>query len=216
MLYAGYMTKEELKEIEREIQEYKENDIYPIMPLLRKGVLHRTGLAGFKGIQESGYIFPNDKGQFPFSYSQSEVYFGQSKGYICLFDFESSKEEDYRINLDTWEQFFFDHQPVTIVLKLSREKLARKLIPNSAAHASIYDPNYKGYIPFVECWFPEPIPSSFIDSYILIRPNSKKDKHKAQEFPKAKIASLNKKLQPIEDAHKELEKLLGFEFIIVN
>lgn len=208
------MTKEESEQIERDIQDFRESSVYPIMPLLREGILHRTGLAGYKGIQESGFIFPNNNEQFPFSYPQSKTYFGPSKGFMCLFDFESSKEEDYRINLRTWQQFFFDHKPVTIVLKLNRQKLIDKLIPNSAAHARLSDHTYKGYIPFIECCYPEPIPVSFIDSYILIWTNKNKDK--VEEFSKEKIATFNKKLKPFDDAHKELEKLLGFEFIVVN
>jgi hypothetical protein len=55
---------------------------------------------------------------------------------------------------------------------------------------------------------------SFNDSYILIWAN--KNKYKVEEFQKEKIAALNKRLNPIDVAHKKLEELLGFEFIIVD
>jgi hypothetical protein len=139
--------------------------VYSLMPLLKKNIFHRTNINGFKGIRQSGYILPNS-GQFPSSYPQSKSYFGPSMGYICLFDFESSREEDYRINHHIWGMFFADQKPVTIVLKLNRHDLQDKLFPNSVA-PKLGEENYKGFISFVEAWYPEAIPVSAIEGYIV-------------------------------------------------
>jgi hypothetical protein len=154
-----------------EIQAFCESRVYPLMRLLREGILHRTNIDGYKGIRQSGKILPN-KGTFPFSYPQSKTNFGHSMGYICLFDFESAREEDYRANHHIWADFFSDGKPVTIVLKLNRQRLADKLIPNSA-RPKLGEPGYKPAIAFVEVWYPEAIPTSAIDSYIITWWNSK-------------------------------------------
>lgn len=161
------MSYEAGSQEEQDIIAFQENSIYSVMHLLTTGILYRTSIEGLRSIQKSSIIIPNT-GQFSCIYPQTKHYYRYSKGYVCLFDFESSKEEDYRINLDTWQGSFFDCEPVTIVLKLNREKLGDKLIRNSAAPNDSSKPDYKGFIPFVECWYPEPIPISALDNYITI------------------------------------------------
>jgi hypothetical protein len=143
------------------------------MSRLRDGVFHRTHVEGYRGIRKCGQILPND-GTLPLSYPQSNVYYGYSKGYICLFDFESAREEDYRANHHMWAQFFYDGKPVTIVLKLNRQKLAAKLIPNSSRPRP-GETGYKPAIAYVEAWYPNPIPLSSVDGAIVTRWDSKRE-----------------------------------------
>jgi hypothetical protein len=42
-----------------EIESFRNSEIYPLMPLLRKGILHTTGIAGYQGIRQGGQILPN-------------------------------------------------------------------------------------------------------------------------------------------------------------
>ena len=160
------------------------------MPLLRKGVFHRTGIEGYKGIRQTGNILPN-KGNFPFSYPQSEKYYGYSMGYICLFDFEAAREEDYRGNYHLWADFFYDHKPKTVILKLNRQKLADKLIPNSARPKN-GEVGYKPAIAYVEVWYPVAIPVSAIDSYIVTWLDSKTHKLVFQEYSKEQTKEFEK------------------------
>jgi hypothetical protein len=150
------------------------------MSRLRVGVFHRTDVEGYRGIRKCGQIIPNDGTLSP-SYPQSKGYYGYSKGYICLFDFESAREEDYRANHHMWAQFFYDGKPVTIVLKLNREKLAAKLIPNSS-RPKPGDACYKPAIAYVEAWYPDPIPLSSVDGAIVTRWDSKRDLLLINEF----------------------------------
>jgi hypothetical protein len=199
----GYHAAMDEREIEEhDIQSFRESSVYPLMPLLRKGILHRTSIEGYKGICQSGYIMPN-KGQFPFSYPQSKIYYGHSMGYICLFDFESSREEDYRINHHTWAKFIRDHEPVTIIFRLNREKLGDKLLPNSHP-PKLGEEGHKAFIPFVEVWYPEAIPLSSVDSYIITWWNSESHEIVFQEFSNERFQEFDETIRAIEEMWLEL------------
>ena len=116
---------------ENDLDLFRRSNVFPLFPLLRTGIFHRTSIDGYKGIRDSGFISAN-QGQFPYRYPQSEDYYGRSMGYVCLFDFESATEEQCIRIHHNWTQFFADHEPATIVLKLNRSALGTDLIPNSA------------------------------------------------------------------------------------
>ena len=168
----------------RDIESFRDSGIAPVMPILQKGLFHRTSINGYRGIMESGFIVPNT-GQFEYTYPQSKFYFSHRKGYVCLFDFESSREKDYRTNHLTWAQFFTDQKPVTVILKLNRKELAEKLIPNSAGPKGLEPGNQ--FIPYVEAWYPEPIPVSSIESLIISFWNSDSYRTEFLEFTKAEM-----------------------------
>jgi hypothetical protein len=199
------MSRREIEEIEAyAMHSFRDSEVYPLMPLLRKGVLHTTNIDGYRGIRRSGKILPNT-GDLPYSYSQSEHYYGSSKGWVCLFDFESAREEDYRRNHILWSDFFLSRNPrrgpATIVLNVNRQKLADKLIPNSA-RPRLGEPEYKPAFAYVEAWYPDAIPSSAIDSYIITWQNPAKHKLEFQEFSKADVEKLEEKISWIQ--HEEL------------
>lgn len=210
---SGYLTDMSKRDSEDyEMQSFRESEVYPLMPLLREGVLHTTNIQGYQGIRQSGKILPNN-GKFPLSYPQSEYYYGCSMGWICLFDFESAREEDYIKNHPIWADFFANHKPkrgpATIVLKLNRQKLADKLIPNSV-RPKPGEPGYKPAIAYVEAWYPEAIPTSAIDSYIITSRNSENRELEFQEFPKEDLGKLEEKIFLIqnEELNSLIEKLL--------
>ncbi len=150
---------------EHDIESWEVSIISKIYPLLKGGIFHRTNIEGYRGIKNSGKILPN-VGQFPYTYPQSEFYFASSRGYVPLFDFTSVRDRDCISIHDTWGGFFFDQEPITIVLRLSKEYLVDKLIPNDSA-PKLGNPEYKGYIPYVEAWYPEPIPFEAIGGLII-------------------------------------------------
>ena len=183
-----------------EINSYRNSSIYPFMTVLCKGIFHRTSVEGYRGMLRDGLILSNT-GSFPFSYPQSKTYYGYSKGYISLFDFESSREEDYLTNYHTWEQFFFDHKPVTIVLRLNRGWLAPKLIPNSE-RPQIDEQGYKASIPYVEVWYPEPIPLSVIDDYFITWDARDSDAIRWLHFPKNDLSAFEEVLTWVESTNR--------------
>jgi hypothetical protein len=149
---------------EDEIERFVDSPIISLFPLLRCGIYHRTKIKSYYAIQASGSIMPN-RGQFEFTYQQSEHSFGFQNGYISLFDFESTTEEYCISTQDTWVSFFFDCSPITIVLRLDRDMLDERLIPNSAAPKGAF------FIPYVDVWYPEPIPVAAIKNYIIVFPS---------------------------------------------
>lgn len=192
------MILDEQKQIEEyNLESFRRSSVYPLFPLLRTGIFHRTGLEGYRGIRRLGHILPNE-GQFPHSYPQSKFYYGPSKGYVCLFDFESAAEEDCIAVHRTWAQFFSDHRPATVALRLNRQALGADLIPNSSA-PKLGTEGYRSYIPRVEAWYPKPVPLSAVDGYILIDGGSRTRRLLFQEFPKEQTEDFEEMLGFIEE-----------------
>ena len=189
---------------EHEIQSFRESGVFKLFPKLRKGLLHRTSIEGYRGIRQAGYIFPN-QGQFPYSYPQSKFYYSHSKGYVCLFDFESAEEEDCIAIHLTWGHFFSDHKPATVVLRLNRQVLGNDLIPNSAA-PKLGSQDFKSYIPYVEAWHPKPVPVSAIDGYIITMWNSRTFETMFYEFSKEEVEKFEETLNVIEETWRSLSK----------
>lgn len=150
--------------IKYEQESWKNSTVSKIYPFLKGGLFHRTSIEGYRGIKKSGKILSNN-GQFPYTYPQSRFYFASSKSYISLFDFSSVRYQDLISIHHTWGGFFFDQNPVTIVLRLDKEQLSDKLIPNSAAKTD--NPERRGYIPYIETWYPEAIPFNAIIGLII-------------------------------------------------
>ena len=66
------------------------------------------------------------------------------------------------MKFEDWGPFFIDQEPITIILKIAYDKLSDKFIPNNRIY---YDQgSWKDCIPFVEAWYPDKIPLSFIES----------------------------------------------------
>lgn len=146
-------------------------------------------------------------GEFPYSYPQSKFYFGPSKGYVCLFDFESATEEECIAIHHTWGHFFSDHKPATIVIMLNREKLGDELIPSSAA-PQLGNGEYRGRIPFVEVWYPKPVPISAIDGYIVVVPKAVAGRQMFEQFLAERAREVEDSLNGVEEAWIEAQQVL--------
>jgi len=150
---------------EDEIESWEASEISKIYPKLLGGLFHRTNIEGYRGIRKHGRILPN-QGQFPFTYPQSKISLAFSKGYTSLFDFGSVRDRDCISNHHNWGGFFFDQKPITIILCLNRGALSKKLIASSSV-PKLGEPGYIFRIPYVEAWYPEPIPFGAIDGVIF-------------------------------------------------
>jgi hypothetical protein len=117
---------------------------------------HRTSIAGCRGILADGFIYPND-GRYPFTYSQSQKSYGFRQGYVCLFDFKIPTLYECFLSHETWAGILLDQEPVTVVVELRFQGLEQKLISEK-------EPDGNFFIPYVEAWYPEPIPISFMRS----------------------------------------------------
>lgn len=187
---------------EHDWESFRQSGVYELFPVLRSGILHRTSIRGYRGIKESGFILPN-QGQFPYSYPQSKVYYGPTKGYVCLFDFESASEEECILIHHTWGGFFSKYKPVTVVLRLNRERLGDDLVLNSAA-PKLGQEDHKGFIPFIEVWYPKPVPVPAIDGYIITYWDAKEFKTRFQEYSKEQVQEFENTLIMFEELWLEL------------
>lgn len=148
------------------LEAYNLSPIRSLYPILKDGVYHRCSLRNCLSILSHKEIRPNT-GQYEFTYPQSEYNFGYKNGWVCLFDFKKDPFHIY-IAHDTWSIFFQQYEPITITLELNRSQLA-EIIPNE-----YYDTEgHKGMtrIPYVEAWYPIPIPISKIENIIVVFTN---------------------------------------------
>lgn len=180
---------------EEEIRDFTESYIAPLFPLLRQGIYHRTSIKNYRQICEVGYILPND-GTFPFTYPQSKNSYAFTKGYIALFDFETASVKQCVSQCDKWSSFFTDQKPVTVVLRLDRKQLEDKLKPN-CVRPKPGDEDYKIAIPFVEVWYPEPIPVSAIQSRIITSRPSISYKIAFEEYDDSRVAEFENAINTI-------------------
>jgi hypothetical protein len=135
--------------------------------LIRNSICHRTGIEGLKGIFKTGAIIPND-GSLADTYPQSKISYARYHNLISLFDFKNCNEDECLNQIHDWYRFFFDHEPVTVVILLSRQCLETKLIPNEKAvkdTKGTFDPIF---IPNLEVFCPEPIPCDVFKGYLVI------------------------------------------------
>ena len=142
---------------------HEEFEMPPILPALRKGLIHCTSLSALASIFRIGKILPND-GSFPFTYPQSQNSYASHNRAVSLFDFETPSVAELLDEKWKWGSFFFVHKP-TIALRLDRDCLKTDLIPNNAAKQEVGFK--KMWIPRVEVWYPEPIPVEVICGYVL-------------------------------------------------
>ena len=153
-----------------------------ILPFLRREIFHTTSRDSLRAILDLGEIRPSGEFEHATSY-RPDVHYGGRCGYVCLFDFETPTEEEclnrYR---SKWGNVLRYHSPVTVAIKLRRSAIPN-LIPNKPPelvrdeHGQLFQPSY---IPKVEVWSADPIPTSAILAYIVIDAT---DIEKFREFP---------------------------------
>lgn len=183
---------EQLKQLDEwELLRWYDSLLPDLYPILRGGVFHRTGIKNYHQIKRDGFIFPNT-GKYQFTYESSKRSFAFHQGYISLFDFIQPTVQQCIITCHNWEGFFCDQKPVTVVFKLNSEKLADKMKPNS-----IGPPHKQSelYLPFVEAWYPDPIPFSFTDKFICSFHSTELKKKCFKEFGISRIAEFEAFLQ---------------------
>lgn len=136
--------------------------------LLRQGLYHVTSVEGYRGIRCDGFIRPWDgslRAAFPTGNSHARRH-----KWISLFVFETPTEERCFQVRHQWSGFLVKEKPVAVLIHRSRENLVPELIPNDAVETEV---NYweRLRIPYVEVWYPKPIPLSAVQSYIVVFPS---------------------------------------------
>lgn len=139
-----------------------------LLPVLREGLYHLTSAEGYAGILCSGFIEPND-GRFPNTFERSVHSYSRSRGYTSLFDFETPTLEQCVSEEPKWAEFFTQRKPSIVLIKLDRQKLVPRLIPNERAKQEV-GYGHPIWMPYVEVWYPDPIPFSWAKKLVLITP----------------------------------------------
>lgn len=125
-------------------------------------LFHVSSEKGWKGILQHGHIAPSNDGHASrFDDQTVRRSFSHENSYVALFDFARPSEEAIR----TWDR---SHEVITkggpaVLLELDRNALAAKLVPNTAGCVAGTERLISGNcIPFVEVWYPEPIPIAHV------------------------------------------------------
>ncbi len=127
-----------------------ESDIlkYKLFHSVRDGYVHVTSKNNFLKIIESKHIINNKNENF--TYPQSENSLCYLLGGVSLFDFEIPDEYLFRnVIVDHFSEFFTVHEPITIVIKLLKDDLVRKILFAEELKAK-NEKLYKILIPNVE------------------------------------------------------------------
>jgi len=137
-------------------------------PSLRHEICHCTDLNGLEGILKRKAVLPNI-GDLVSNYEKSKNSVSHKYSWISLFDFGNCSDDNINMMEHVWGRFFFDRQPVTIVIVFERSKLSKHLVNNEWAHKKIgYGANKLLFIPHVEVWHKGEISTSAIKSILVV------------------------------------------------
>jgi len=149
------------------------NKNHPLFLHLHNKLFHSTSVAAYRKIKEDGFIKPNI-GNFPYSHSQSRGSCASRLGVISLFDFKVPIRKIFISSPPAWYNVLLAHEPVTIIIELNRKYISEKLISwyrmkDSAGNTPCL------LIPYVEVGYPEPIPLSAVEEYIVVLSENPKE-----------------------------------------
>lgn len=137
-----------------------------ILPLLKEKVFHVTSSEAYQAIVRDGVIKSNINGCYKYTFPQSEISYGVKRGYVCLFDLRSKRND---VIEDALMKFYFLNPPschnMPIFLILSQQLYSSLIYDTEAKKEIGYG---EMYIPHVECWYPGNIPLEYIDKIIEV------------------------------------------------
>lgn len=129
-----------------------------LLPLIGGNIFHVTSLEALDAIMEEGIIKNNRDGKLKYSYPQSKISYGNTKGYICLFDFRNIKDEDIEWSDRKYSIFGRD------AFLLLHDKYWIDIIRPQDRHLGIKEM----YIPESEVWYPKDIETTKIKTCIRV------------------------------------------------
>lgn len=139
---------------------------FPAYKRVRGQLFHRTTCQGMRGILSAGEIRPND-GSFTFSFPMSKASYGFRNGYICLFDFEDTSDDDQIRTFVIWDNLIGQVGKTFFLLTLDSTKLRDELIPSSSAP----QPGQSGHgtcMRPIECWYSRPIEIDLVKHIVVV------------------------------------------------
>ena len=130
-----------------------------IVEFISRDYWHVTSWEAWQSIQDEQLINPNLDGRYKTRFgSITEKSFGYANGWISLFDFVTPTEEQVMQQWGNSWDIIVGRAPDQVLLQLERDALSRYIVPSSKADG-LYE---FGRVPWVEVWYPSPIPAKFI------------------------------------------------------
>lgn len=157
---------------DNDYEPYKSSKIWEdIYAFLKRGIWHVTSRANWELIQSDGFIGRNLNGRYTMRFdTTSERSYGVKNELICLFDFETPTEDEViRMWGRVWDVMIY--QQGSILIALRRAALVDKLLPNTTCYWEGLQ-HGGGCVPFCEAWYPDDIPTKFIDQVYELPPSN--------------------------------------------
>jgi len=138
-----------------------------ILPILRGNVFHVTDRSGFKGIAKAGLIRNNKNGEFPYTYPQSARSYARTRGYVSLFDLQTTSDDQLETALSNYyflNPSFTENNPIFLIFSTS---FCPALIPWTQARDE--DAWSEAFIPHVEAFHPGDILTSNVSRAVSVK-----------------------------------------------
>lgn len=145
------------------------NSDHPLYKILKGYILHCTSLENYSLICKNGYIKINN-GNFPYTWEQTKGSCVHKIGGIALLDFGIPENKLFFVTNEKefiypWEAILLCHDPLTIIIKINRNKLYNKIL----SWKEIKEKTDKCLlIPYSEVCSLEPISTSLFESVVLV------------------------------------------------
>lgn len=133
---------------------------------IKGGIYHSTSIEGYKGIRNSGFIFPND-GRFKFSHGQTPHSCCHKLKAISLLDLKNPLGPLFpKQGPSNWTGFLNNHKPVTILLEIEEAKLIER--PKNYTDLMDVHRRKEIFVAEAEVCYPHSIPITAIKRCVLV------------------------------------------------
>jgi len=147
---------------------------HPLFKVLKGHILHCTSVTAYKSICKDGFIRANGD-SFPHTWGQTRGSCVHKFGGISLLDFGLPENKVFFVTDQEnfsypWESILTAHSPITIVVKINRDKILDKIITWDEIRAKTQECLL---IPYTEVCCLEPIPIDTFVGLVAVRTCSK-------------------------------------------
>lgn len=175
-------------------EELEKNETYaPLLPLLTSNTYHITSIYACRKIVRDGFIFPSGHPEAePADYT--EPHYAKHKRYVALFDGCGVDRKTFAAQFHKWASFL-SREPASVLIAIDRQKVAAKFKTYDDAKKEVVTRMLK--IPYIEVWYPEPLPfSAFVGFAVIYKTRPMSSVH--FEIGDEGVAALLRQLDDVE------------------
>jgi len=123
-----------------------------IYTFFRRDYWHATTPENWESIKADGEIRPNIGGRYRSNFNKYEMSYSHKQEVVALFDFVGPTEDELIVVWRrAWDILTLGLKETSVLLRLDRNRLRDKMIPNSEGEATTL------YVPYCEVWYPSAI-----------------------------------------------------------